>query len=120
MRQLCFPAREIKVPGNRELQGYGILIYLDKEHPFLANPPFIPNDYNPVGSYRTAFTVPQAWPGRQVYLHFGSIRFAMYVWVNGKKIGHAQGGTVLVKFNICKKAGMFSLQKFIAGVRAAI
>ena len=37
---------EIKVPGNWELQGFGIPIYTDVDYPFPANPPLIPHDYN--------------------------------------------------------------------------
>jgi len=46
---------EIDVPANWELKGYGIPIYTDVEYPFPSNPPYIPHDYNPVGSYRTKF-----------------------------------------------------------------
>ena len=46
---------DITVPSNWELQGYGIPIYTDTAYPFPANPPYIPHDYNPVGSFRTWF-----------------------------------------------------------------
>jgi beta-galactosidase len=91
---------DIKVPANWELQGYGVPIYTDTDYPFPANPPYIPHDYNPVGSYRKNFTVPETWLDRQVFLHFGGVKSAFYVWVNGKKIGYSQGSKTPAEFNI--------------------
>jgi beta-galactosidase len=92
--------QNIQVPGNWELQGFGVPIYTDVDYPFPANPPRIPHDYNPVGSYRRNFTVPESWEGRQIFLHFGSVKSAMYVWVNGTKIGYSQGSKIPAEFNI--------------------
>jgi beta-galactosidase len=88
------------VPSNWELQGYGVPIYTDVAYPFPANPPYIPHDYNPVGSYRRTFTIPRAWSGRQIFLHFGGVKSAMYVWVNGRKVGYSQGSKTPAEFNI--------------------
>jgi len=90
----------IKVPGNWEIQGFGIPIYTDVEYPFPPNPPHIPHDYNPVGSYRRTFTVPESWANRQVFLYFGSVRSAMYVWVNGRKVGYSEGSKTPAEFNV--------------------
>ena len=92
----------IKVPGNWELQGFGVPIYTDTDYLFPANPPHIPHDYNPVGSYRKNFTIPASWNGRQVFLHFGGVKSAMYIWVNGKRIGYSQGSKTPAEFNITK------------------
>lgn len=92
----------IKVPANWELQGYGIPIYTDTDYPFPPNPPHIPHGYNPVGSYRRNFTVPENWLDRQVFLHFGGVKSAFYVWVNGKKVGYSQGSKTPAEFNISK------------------
>ena len=91
---------DIKVPANWELEGYGIPIYTDTDYPFPANPPHIPHDNNPVGSYRRNFTVPETWEGRQVFLHFGGVKSAFYVWVNGKEVGYSQGSKTPAEFNI--------------------
>jgi beta-galactosidase len=93
---------EIKVPGNWELQGYGVPIYTDEEYPFPASPPHIPHDYNPVGSYRRGFAVPEDWKSRQVFLHFGGVKSAMYVWINGKEVGYSQGSKTPAEFNITR------------------
>jgi beta-galactosidase len=91
---------DIPVPGNWELQGYGVPIYTDEAYPFPANPPHIPHDYNPVGSYRRTFTIPADWAGRQILLHFGGVKSAMYVWVNGTEVGYSQGSKTPAEFNI--------------------
>jgi len=90
----------IKVPGDWELQGFGVPVYTDTDYLFPANPPHIPHDYNPVGSYRRSFTIPENWDGRQVFLHFGGVKSALYVWVNGRKVGYSQGSKTPAEFNI--------------------
>ena len=54
---------KIAVPSNWELHGYGYPIYVNHAYEFTRepNPPFVPHDYNPVGSYRKTFTVPEKW-----------------------------------------------------------
>ncbi len=91
---------DIQVPGNWEVLGYGIPIYTNIPYPFPANPPFIPHEYNPVGSYRTTFTIPETWNDRQVFLHFGGVKSAMYVWVNGRQVGYSQGSKTPAEFNV--------------------
>ena len=91
---------EIPVPSNWELLGYGIPIYTNIPYPFPPDPPRVPDDWNPVGSYRRSFTVPDGWAGMQIFLHFGSVKSAMYVWVNGQEIGYSQGSKTPAEFNI--------------------
>jgi len=97
--------KDIVVPGNWELQGYGIPVYTNTDYPFPVNPPHIPHDYNPVGSYRRSFKVPESWEGRQAFLHFRGVKSAMYVWVNGKKVGYSQGSKTPAEFNITEYLG---------------
>lgn len=91
---------KINVPTNWELQGYGVPIYLDEEYPFPADPPKVPHDYNAVGSYLKSFDLPENWSGREVILHFGSVRSAAYLWINGKYVGYGQGSKTPMEFNI--------------------
>ena len=92
--------KEIAVPSNWELQGFGIPIYTNHKYPFPLNPPFIDHAYNPVGSYRREFTVPDNWTGRDIFLHFGSISGCAYVWVNGKAVGLSKVAKSPAEFNI--------------------
>lgn len=91
---------KIQVPGHWELQGYDAPIYTDVAYPFPSNPPHIPHDYNPVGSYVKTFEKPEIWAGRQIILHFGGVRSAFYVWVNGQKVGYSQGSKTPAEFDI--------------------
>jgi beta-galactosidase len=98
---------DIPVPANWQLHGYGIPIYTNARYPFPANPPKISHDYNPVGSYRRDFIIPQSWQGRQVFIHFAGVKSAFYLWINGKKVGYSQGSMTPAEFNITRyvKAG---------------
>jgi len=91
---------DIEVPGNWEFQGYGVPIYTNIDYPFRADPPFVPRDDNPVGSFRRTFAVPASWAGRQTFISFGSVRSAFYLWVNGKSVGFAKGSKTPAEFNI--------------------
>jgi beta-galactosidase len=92
--------KEITVPSNWEFKGFGIPIYTNLVFPFPVNPPFIDHSYNPVGSYRRSFTVPENWSGKDVILHFGSISGCAYVWVNGKAVGISKVAKSPAEFNI--------------------
>ena len=90
----------IPVPGNWEINGYGVPIYTNVNYPFPKNPPFIPHDDNPTGCYRHSFQLPEAWEGRRVILHFESGLAAMEVWLNGSSVGYAEGTKTAVEFDI--------------------
>jgi beta-galactosidase len=92
----------IPVPSNWQRNGYDQHIYLNFLYPFPPNPPYIPHDYNPVGSYRTDFTIPESWKGRQVFLHFDGADSAFYVWVNGHKIGYSEDSMTPAEFDVTK------------------
>ena len=36
----------------------------------------MPLDYNPVGSYRRTFDLPESWDGREIFIHFGAVKSA--------------------------------------------
>ena len=108
--------KEIKVPGNWELQGYDIPIYTNIVYPFPKNPPFIGGDYNPVGSYRKTFAIPENWTDKAVILHFGSITGYARVYVNGKEAGMTKASKTAAEFDITallKKGGnLLAVQVF--------
>jgi beta-galactosidase len=92
----------MEVPSNWEMSGYGIPIYLDAGYAFKPNPPFVPQDDNPVGSYRRDFSVPPLWNNREVFLHFGAVSSAFYVWVNGEMVGYSEDSKTPAEFNITR------------------
>ncbi|HET8829112.1 MAG TPA: glycoside hydrolase family 2 TIM barrel-domain containing protein [Pelobium sp.] len=94
--------KDIKVPGNWELNGFGIPIYTNIVYPFPKNPPFIDHAFNPVGTYRKDFTVPENWDGKETFIHFGSVTGAMYLYINGQEVGLSKASKTPVEFNITK------------------
>ena len=50
--------------------------------------------------YARDFEVPANWRGQNVLLHFGAVDYRAIVWINGKEVGHNQGGHVPFQFNI--------------------
>ncbi|MDD3321050.1 MAG: glycoside hydrolase family 2 TIM barrel-domain containing protein [Paludibacter sp.] len=92
--------KEFSVPGNWELNGYGIPIYSNIKYPFPKNPPYIAHSDNPVGSYRKYVELPANWNNRRVYLHFDAGTSAMYIWINGEKVGYTENTKSPAEFDI--------------------
>lgn len=102
----------IPVPSDWQMEGYDFPIYINQPYEFAdprfpgftemhkPNPPHVPHNFNPVGSYITEFKVPEKWDGREVILHFGAVKSAMFVWVNGKQVGYSQGSKLPAEFDI--------------------
>ena len=100
-----------KVPANWEVNGYGLPIYVNQPYEFAGrrltgnrmNPPFdIPEDNNPVGSYRKKINIPENWKNRQVFISLGAVKSAFYIWVNGKKVGYSEDSKLAAEFDITK------------------
>ncbi|MCB0472414.1 MAG: beta-galactosidase, partial [Flavobacteriaceae bacterium] len=104
--------KTIPVPSNWQLHGYGFPIYVNQPYEWAdsrfpqftdmtePDPPHVPKNYNPVGSYLRTFRIPSNWKGNSVILHFGAVSSAMYVWVNGKQVGYSQGSKTPAEFDI--------------------
>ena len=93
---------DFHVPANWEINGYGVPIYLNHPYEFSYHPepPTIPHGHNPVGSYRKSFTIPEKWKNRRIMIHFGAVKSAFFIWVNGKKVGYSQGSKLPAEFDI--------------------
>src|ERR1035437_4033236 len=100
----------ILVPGNWELQGFGTPIYTNFTYPFKRDAPKVTSEpeksftsflqRNPVGSYCTTFTIPENWHHKQVFINFGGVLSAMYVWINGQKVGYSENSMSPAEFDI--------------------
>jgi len=104
---------KITVPGNWQLQGFGKPIYVNMQYPFHRDRPKVtgePNkdwfayeNRNPVGSYVTFVDVTEGMmDNTNLILHFGGVHSAMYVWVNGQKVGYSQNSMSPAEFDITK------------------
>ncbi len=104
--------KEIPVPSNWEMHGYGTPIYTNITYPFRNNPPFIQSEKgytneiepNPVGSYRRDFTIPDNWNDKEIFLRFDGAYSGIYVWLNGEKVGYSEGANNIAEFNVTKYA----------------
>ena len=96
--------KEMPVPGNWELNGYGDPEYVNvgfawRGH-FQGQPPAVPVKDNHVGSYRRTIDIPEDWDGKQVIAHFGSVTSNIYLYVNGHFAGYAEDSKVAAEFDI--------------------
>ena len=101
---------EIPVPSTWEREGYGTPLYVNIKYPFHVDPPRVMGDpdesytsfreRNPVGSYVREFDLPEGWRGMRTVLHFAGVRSAMFVWVNGQKVGYSQGSRLPAEFDV--------------------
>lgn len=112
----------IKVPSNWEVEGYGVPIYVNHQYEFAdykapiaedmelvdriypKNPGDVPDQYNPVGSYRRDFQIDESWGDKELFLHIGAMKSGGFVWLNGEYIGYSQGSKLPAEFNITKAA----------------
>jgi beta-galactosidase len=90
----------VPVPSNWQLLGYDKPIYTNVTYPFPADPPRVPHNDNPTGSYRREFEIPDSWKDRQVFLVFDGVDSAFYVWVNGELVGFSKDSRLPAEFNI--------------------
>mgnify|MGYP005989727813 CR=1 FL=1 len=108
--------KNIPVPANWEVEGFGNPIYLDERYPFSTKWPNVPTDYNPVGTYRKEINLTKEFLSQDIVLHFAGAKSAMYVYVNGNYVGYSQGSKTPAEFNITKhlKEGknLIALQMF--------
>jgi len=104
--------KEIFVPSNWQVLGYGTPYYRNFGYVFQNDFPFVmsepPKNYtayterNPVGSYRREFEVPQNWNGRRLFITFDGVDSGFFIWINGKKVGYSVNSRNAAEFDITK------------------
>jgi len=104
--------KNIKVPSNWQVEGYGTPYYsnftyiFQKDFPrVMSTPPVKYTAYkerNPVGSYRRDFTVPAEWKGRRIFITFDGVDAGFFIWVNGKKVGYSVNSRNAAEFDLTK------------------
>ncbi|MBN2356505.1 DUF4981 domain-containing protein, partial [candidate division KSB1 bacterium] len=48
------------------------------------------------------FTTTATWKDLQVFIHFGAVKSAFYIWVNGRSVGYSQGSKTPAEWDITK------------------
>ncbi len=92
--------KDIKVPGNWELQGYGYPIYVNIKYPFLpVAPPHIP-EANPIGIYYRKFEINPDWYDKSIFIGLGGVKSAFDLWINGMYVGYSEDSKTTTEFNI--------------------
>ena len=95
---------DITVPGHWQTQGFDYPQYVNIRYPWEVDdpiaPPFAPENYNPVGSYRRVFTIPDSWKDNPVFLSFQGVESAFYCWINGDMVGYSEGSFTPAEFDI--------------------
>ena len=103
-RQIAVPSSwdKIKVPGNWEVQGWGVPIYTNIRYDFCPSnpePPQLPEAV-PAALYHRTFTVPASWKGRRVFLNLCGVKSGTYVYINGKEAGYGEDSKSLARYDI--------------------
>jgi len=102
--------KEIDVPSNWQLEGYGTPYYsnytyiFQKDFPHVMSTPPVSwtayKERNPVGSYRRDFELPADWAGRRVMVCFDGVDAGFFLWINGKKVGYSVNSRNAAEFDI--------------------
>jgi beta-galactosidase len=105
---------DIRVPGNWEVQGFGVPIYVNTTYEFTSpghppywdkpNPPLVPEEFNPTGTYRKVFTLTDNWQGKEIILCADAARGAAYYYLNGEFVGMNKEGKLPARFNVTNQA----------------
>jgi len=104
--------KEIPVPSNWEVQGYGTPFYrnlgytIKKDFPHVMSEPDPKytafKERNPVGSYRRDFDIPADWIGKRIFITFEGVDCAFFIWVNGEKVGFSVNSRNAAEFDLTK------------------
>ena len=91
----------ISVPGNWELNGYGVPVYVNTTNDFdNSQLPKVPVKGNAVGSYRKWVKIDKISEGQQVILNIGGAKSCFYLWVNGEFVGYSEDAKTNSEFDI--------------------
>jgi beta-glucuronidase len=57
-------------------------------------------DFLDTAWYQTKFDLPWNWDTKRIFIRFGSINYIADIWLNGRKIGHHEGGHLAFEYDI--------------------
>lgn len=107
--------KDIDVPSNWQMRGYGTPIYSNQHYTFVRDWPRVMSqprteeemayttprtEPNAVGSYRRDVELPADWDGRRVFIQFDGVDSFFYLFVNGQKVGFSKDSRTAAVFDI--------------------
>ncbi len=102
--------KDVTLPASWQTQGFDFPIYTNYTYPWDGGAygneklfaPDVPTVTNPVGFYRYTFDVDESWitEGRRVFISFGGVESAYYVYVNGYQVGYSEDTFDAADFDI--------------------
>ncbi len=98
---------EISVPSVWQTEGYSVPYYYASTFPKALSRskgriPHIDHKMQEIGFYRKTFRLDKALEGRRVFLHFGAVKSALELYVNGEFVGYSQGSMTPHEFDVTK------------------
>lgn len=98
---------EIKVPSVWQTEGYSVPYYYASTFPRAISRskhsiPKIDHKMQEIGFYRRTFSIDKTWRNREIFIHFGAVKSAIEVYVNGQFAGYSQGSMTPHEFDITK------------------
>ena len=109
--------KEIDVPSNWQMRGYGTPIYSNQRYTMVRNWPLVmtlprtpeekkyttpATEPNAVGSYRRDVELPASWEGQRVFIQFDGVDSFFYLFVNGQKVGFSKDSRTAAVFDITR------------------
>ncbi len=95
----------LEIPSVWQLKGYGKPYYLAFDFPPAIGKkkseiPKINQAKNEKAYYRKTFVLPECFEGREIFICFGAVKSAFYLYINGVQVGYSQGSMTPAEFNI--------------------
>lgn len=101
--------KDVTLPASWQTQGFDFPIYTNTVYPWDGGygmeksfPPDAPTLLNPVGFYRYEFDVDESWikENRRVFISFGGVESAYYVYLNGHEVGYSEDSFDIHDFDL--------------------
>ena len=102
--------KEVTLPASWQTQGFDFPIYSNTTYPWSNDSygngphtvPLAPTVTNPVGFYRYELDIDEEWisSGRRIYISFGGVESAYYLYVNGYEVGYSEDSFDASEFDI--------------------